>query len=166
MAKDQSHRRVEDDIGTLSDLATDALRAKWRASFGIEPVAWVSRDLLVRAFAYRLQEQAQGGLSKWAKQQLAKCAADLDRTGALAMPLPGSRKLKTGTKLIREWQGRTHHVEVLEVGFCWNGEQFGSLSQIARAITGTRWSGPRFFGLDSARCNSSARVNGPGDRYE
>jgi len=166
MANNLPHRRVEDEIGTLNDLPTDVLRTRWRAFFGIEPVARVSRDLLIRAVTYRLQEQSQGGLSKQAKRQLAKYAADIDRDGTVNIPMPGSGNLKSGTKLIREWQGRTHHVEVLEEGFCWNGEQFGSLSQIARAITGTRWSGPRFFGLKAASRNSSAHANEPGGRNE
>ena len=136
---------LTDEIVGLHDHDTDALRARWRELHGCEPVARLSRDLLIRAISHRLQERACGGPSKKARRALARHTRSLEQTGAIAQPRePG---IKTGTNLIREWNGRVHQIEVTNDGYVWDGERHGSLSAIARAITGTRWSGPRFFGL-------------------
>jgi hypothetical protein len=134
------------EIEAVSVLETDELRKRWAALFGLEPAPRLSRDLLIRGIAFRLQEQAHGGLSKSATQQLQGFAKEIRGTGTVnvaAGPIA-----KAGTKLIREWKGHIHEVTVLGDTFSWAGKQYGSLSEIARAITGTRWSGPRFFGLE------------------
>ncbi len=104
-----------------------------------------NRDLLRRALAYHMQEQTEGGLSKSTRRRLAKLAG---LNGENRAPIsPHSVRLKPGSRLIREWHGVTHSVTVLGDGFDWRGTRYASLSQIARAITGARWSGPLFFGL-------------------
>ena len=104
-----------------------------------------SRDLLLRALAYHTQVQAEGGLSKASHKRLARLADPKGNAGR--PPRPASLRLKPGSRLIREWRGEVHRVTVLEKGFDWRGNRYASLSQIARAITGARWSGPLFFGL-------------------
>ncbi len=136
---------LTDEIVGLHDLDTDALRTRWRELHGRESVARMSRELLIRAIVHRLQERARDGLSKKARRVLGKHMRALEQSGAIAQPNePG---IKAGTNLIREWNGKVHQVEVTSDGYFWNGERHRSLSAIARAITGTRWSGPRFFGL-------------------
>ncbi len=105
----------------------------------------IRRDLLVLAIAWKLQEKVYGGLTAAQKRKLAGIAEDLRKNGDLSAG-PAIR-MKPGLKLVREWRGETHTVLVLEDGFEWNGQRRRSLSTIAREITGTRWSGPRFFGL-------------------
>ena len=108
----------------------------------------MSRQLLLRALAYRLQEQALGGLDRATRRRLDRAAADLAAGRPLATSAP---KIKPGTRLLRKWQGVVHEVIVLEGGVQYRGETWPSLSAVAREITGTRWSGPRFFGLKGAR---------------
>jgi hypothetical protein len=137
----------------LKDLDGLALREEWRRLCRSEPPR-ISRDLLIRALAYRLQELEFGGLPKWAQQSLAGPAAGADapaRVGALSSgPVPP--RLKLGARLVREWHGRTHAVVVLDHdAFEFEGQRYSSLTQIAREITGAHWSGPRFFGLAKRR---------------
>ncbi len=121
------------------------LQARWQRAFKRPTPKWASRDLLLRALAYHMQEQAEGGLSKATRRRLAKLAG---LNGENREPIsPPIIRLKPGSRLIREWRGEVHRVTVLERGFDWRGNRYASLSQIARAITGARWSGPRFFGL-------------------
>jgi hypothetical protein len=103
------------------------------------PPVTLSRDLLLRGLAYELQTQSSGKLTR---REVAELRSFGDRRKGRAHP-----PIKAGSRLLRLWQGRTHEVEVLEEGFLWEGKEYESLSVIARAITGTRWSGPRFFGL-------------------
>ena len=100
---------------------------------------------MMRAIAYRMQEIAQGGLSKVTQRRLITLAGQLETDGRIA-PLPG-RRIKPGSRLIREWHGRTHTVSVTDDGFEFQGKTYRSLTQIAFDITGAKWSGPRFFGL-------------------
>jgi hypothetical protein len=132
------------DITSLSDLDTPSLRQWWADLFDIEATSRISRDLLIRAIAWRLQEEVCGGLSNSARRQLARHAEEFRSSGSISVS--SSADLKPGTKLIREWQGRVHEVVIVEDGYVWSGKRYRSLSQIARIITGTRWSGPRFFG--------------------
>jgi hypothetical protein len=146
------------DVGGLADLDVAALRQRWLEQFGAEPPGRISQELLAQAIAYRLQEKAFGGLKKAARRELARFAEEYRATGSISLcSNPG---LKPGTKLIRVWQGRNHEVEVLTDGFNWSGRRYGSLSEIARAITGTRWSGPRFFGLEVAKRAAPLSVSG------
>ena len=118
----------------------------------------LSRELLIRAVAYRMQEVALGGLRLEPQRQLRQIAQELKQTGAAAKRF--RPRLKPGTRLMREWQGRTYEVVVLDDGFSWQGMHYRSLSAIARKITGTAWSGPLFFGLK--RNPSASRRLSPG----
>jgi hypothetical protein len=120
------------------------LRYEWRRLYRSEPPR-VSRDLLLRSIAYRLQELEHGGLSKTTRRKL-KTLAKMVRTTGRVAPDPGV-SLKPGARLVREWRGRTHTVTVTEDGFDYAGTSYPSLTRIAKKITGAHWSGPRFFGL-------------------
>ncbi len=139
---------LEAEISALQDLPIDQLRKRWQRSFHVAAPKGLSRDLMVRALCYRMQEKIHGGLSQTARRKLHTFARQLQagETGAFD---PGP-VLKPGTRLIRGWQGRTIEVLVLEDGFEHDGRRYGSLSMIARQVTGTRWSGPRFFRLTKA----------------
>src|SRR5690606_36022867 len=102
-------------------------------------------DLLMRGIAYRMQEKLQGGLSSSARRELARLGKQLVKTGDIR--LDDRPAIKPGTRLIRAGHGATHQVEVLVDGYLYQDRRYSSLSQIAEHITGTRWSGPRFFGL-------------------
>ena len=132
-------------LAALADLDAVDLRAEWRRLYRSHPPLHIRRDLLVLAIAWKLQERVHGGLTTAQKRKLAGIAEDLRKNGDLSAG-PAIR-LKPGLRLVREWRGETHTVLVLEDGFEWNGERRRSLSAIAREITGTHWSGPRFFGL-------------------
>lgn len=137
-----------DEIAKLPTLTREQLRAKWRAALKQPAPPHLRKQLLVPMLAYKLQEQAYGGLKPNVKRRLRELAvgfaADPKQDGA---KLPAPARIKPGTRLIREWQGKSHHVTVSESGFEYNGRVHTSLSEIARSITGTRWSGPLFFGL-------------------
>ena len=135
------------EIGVLADLPRSDLVERWRTFYRTTPPKCTSRRLLVGAIAYAMQAKNYGGLKPAVRRQLRKVAHD-DANGETINVITRP-KLKPGARLIREWNGRTHVVEVIDGGFVWNGERHGSLSAIARAITGARWSGPRFFGLTS-----------------
>jgi len=142
------------EIAALNDLTTTSLRQRWAELFCLEPATRISRDLLIRAIAWGVQEKAHGGLSKAAQRQLARHAEEIRSSGSLSMAAVS--KYKPGTKLIREWQGKVHEVIVLDEGYVWAGKKYRSLSEIARGITGTRWSGPRFFGTETPKRNLPA----------
>ena len=139
---------IEPEIAALASMATHELRVKWRRLYRAEPPARLSRDLLIRAIAFQMQERVHGGLNKTTKRKLRSLAQTLETEGNTAFD-PGL-SLKPGTKLVREWQGETHSVIVLEEGFDYDGRRYRSLSKIAREITGAHWSGPRFFGIARA----------------
>ena len=129
---------LETALASLPGLPTDVARAAYRKLYRRSPPAAFSRDLLIRAVAYKLQEQVRGGLSPETKLLLDRLA----RGKAQA-----ARWIKPGSTIVRSWGGQTHQVVVTPEGFLWNGSVHASLSEIARLITGTRWNGPRFFGL-------------------
>ena len=120
--------------------------------FGKAPSRDISRSFLTRAITYRLQEQAYGGLKPLTQRLLAEFAHDGANGSALgAAP---SCTVKAGAVLVREWRGISHQVSVLEKGFCFRGRHYRSLSEVAREIAGTRWSGPLFFGLKRSQQES------------
>lgn len=134
-------------LDRLQDLDGGALREEWRRFCRSEPPR-ISRDLLMRAVAYRLQELEFGGLPKWARQSLAGATTNCQPSnGNEGTSKPAEPRLKSGARLVREWRGRTHTVVALDDGFEFEGRLYRSLTQIAREITGAHWSGPRFFGL-------------------
>ncbi len=133
------------EIDKLTDYNLTELRKRWTRMFGVSVPRGLSHDMLIRGIAYKIQEQAHGGLSQATKRKLKTIATQLeDDSGKEFVP---GLTLKPGAKLIREWQARAYTVTVLDDGFEYNGKRYGSLSMIAREITGARWSGPRFFGL-------------------
>jgi Protein of unknown function (DUF2924) len=132
-------------IATLTDLTAQQLRTEWRRLYRYNPPR-LSRDLLVRTIAYRMQELAYGGLSKRTQRRLVALTKELQTNGSIASD-PGPR-VRPGVGLVREWRGRTHTVVVTEDGFEYAGKTYSSLSKIAQTITGAHWSGPRFFGLN------------------
>lgn len=138
---------LEAEIACLGDLGLEKLRARYIDLCG-QPAPKVFRcKLLVRAIAYQMQAKAYGGLSSQTKRRLRTIADNAGSGNGSATP-PVAR-IKPGTRLVRDWNGATHIVDVVEDGYVWNGERYRSLSVIARKITGTRWSGPRFFGVGS-----------------
>jgi hypothetical protein len=127
----------------------NGLRRQWRGHLGGEPPAHLERWLLMRVLAYRLQADAFGGLDKSIERAL-RSNRDEDASDPFNRRAPQTRDgvgLKAGALLVREWKGKLERVMVLEEGFDWNGRTFNSLSQIAKAMTGTNWNGHRFFGL-------------------
>lgn len=144
----------EPDIAALAGMTTGELRMTWARLHKSEPPPRLSRDLMVRAIAYRLQQQADGGLSPATRRRLRALAAALAANGPGAFD-PGV-SLKPGAKLVREWSGGVHSVTVLADGFEYEGRHHRSLTGIARHITGTHWSGPRFFGIGKAAPKTAA----------
>ncbi len=159
---------LQSRLEQLQHLDGAGLREEWRRLRRSEPPR-ISRDLLLRAITYRLQELEYGGLPKWARQSLvgtptASNAADADGERTLK---PSEPRLKPGTRLVREWHGRTHGVLVLDDAFEFEGRRYRSLTEIAHEITGAHWSGPRFFGLvkrKAAFASDAAPTRAPDDR--
>ena len=142
-------KNLADELAELRGLDPCALKQRWRALYRTEPPRRISRDLLIRALAYRIQEKALGGLKPSTRRLLTKVAADASaRRPIQVAPEPS---LKPGTVLLREWHGAQHQVIVREDGIVFSGKQYKSLSQVAYRITGTKWSGPLFFGLKASR---------------
>ncbi len=129
---------IEEEVAALRKLGRAGLQQRWREVFKTAPPAAFTPDLLARGIAYRLQEKAIGRLDPALARQL---QSSLEGRGA-ARP-----KLRTGNRLVRRWRGGTYVVDVTDDGFRYKETTYGSLSEIASLITGTRWSGPRFFGL-------------------
>lgn len=133
------------EIASLPKADIKELRGRWKTLYGRAPAGQIGRSFLVRAIAYRLQEQAFGGLKPATRRLLMRIADDAAATNSPERRQ--IRKAETGTILVREWQGSAHRVTVLDDGVAFNGKRYCSLSEVAREITGSRWSGPRFFGL-------------------
>ncbi|RYE08244.1 MAG: DUF2924 domain-containing protein [Hyphomicrobiales bacterium] len=170
---------VEREIAALDGLDIKALQNRWRELYKLPPPFKIRSGFLRRAIAYRLQELLYGGLSNATKKELRRIAeaSRVNRsysggrrpkdgsTAAVAL-IPRRRVLSPGTRLLREWNGTTELVDVLTDSFGWRGKTYRTLSAVAVAITGTKWSGPKFFGLvdakkakaNTARGASSAEV--------
>ncbi len=129
------------EIAGLCDLSRPDLVARWIGLDGSQPLQTMTEGLLARGIAYEMQVRQLGGLTPAEKKALGALARER------ANPSPGT--LKAGTRLYRSWRGVTQEVLVLESGYSWRSKSYASLSEVARAITGTRWSGPRFFGLQA-----------------
>ncbi len=143
---DRTSGDLEATIRELADLPRSDLMERWRQLYRAAPPKGISRSLLIRAVAYGMQVKRYGGLKPAVRRQLRKVAAG---GSARAVANAKSAKIAPGTRLIREWNGSNHVVEAVDGGFVWNGARYGSLSAVACAITGARWSGPRFFALTS-----------------
>ena len=149
-------------LKALEQMDHAALRAEWRRLYRAHPPKRVTRDLLMLAVAWKIQEQAYGGLGAATKRRLADLAETLERDGDVTRSRVA--RVRPGAKLVREWRGETHTVIVCEDGFEWKGRHWRSLSVVARKITGGHWSGPRFFGLkEKARANTEHAVVETGD---
>lgn len=136
-------RRIYLTLDRLADLTPDLLGKEWARRYGA-PTPNISSDLLRLGLAYRLQEQRLGGLSRETRSMLRQVARTAETGGPSNAP---PRKLTPGTRLVRDWHGAGHTVTVLDNGFEYDGKTWRSLTAIARAITGSHWNGPRFFGL-------------------
>lgn len=132
-------------LAALTVLTMPGLKTAWRRHYHVPPPKGMSRDLLTRFIAYRIQERAFGGLSKSTLRRLDTISRSLDQPGSQGGDNAAS--LKPGTKLVREWGGATHTVMVLEDGFEYCGQHYASLTKVAAVISGLHRSGPAFFGL-------------------
>lgn len=139
-----SDHHVAEEIARLGGLTREELVHRWMKAHGHSPPKGISRRLLELWAAYDIQAKVFGGLKPPVRRAL---AAALDPGAPPSTWKSKPAAIKPGSQLVRVWNGRTHHVEVVEKGFIWNGERFRSLTAIACRITGARWSGPRFFGL-------------------
>ena len=153
-------RTIEDEIALLRDLDLKGLRIHWQNEFGRAAPEHLTRYLLFRILAYRIQADHLGDLDAETLKVLARAARQEDRPSAVSKGLAelDQRRFSSppGTVLVREWDQKSHRVMVLQDGFAWNGSTFDSLSQVAFAITGTKWNSPRFFGLRDRRSQSNA----------
>ena len=161
---------IEREIAALDDLDIKTLQNRWRELFKIEPPFKIRAGFLRRAIAYRLQEIVYGGLKADTKRQLRRIAEELRARRGLSTGAAGSSNdqparflfrrptLSPGTRLLREWNGSMEVVEVIRDGFVWRGKTYRTLSAVAVAITGTKWSGPKFFGLTGKPRPSAQRV--------
>ncbi|HEY1615110.1 MAG TPA: DUF2924 domain-containing protein [Rhizomicrobium sp.] len=145
-AGQEAESPVEAEVASLSKLSMTELRMAWIDRSGEQAPAVRARSLLLKLFAWQMQSQASGGLDAVTLRKLDGIAEALERDSSFE---PKLRKgLSSGVVLTREWKGAIHKVTVTADGFRYLGKVHGSLSEIARTITGTRWSGPRFFGLE------------------
>ena len=133
-------------LSALPGKTTPELKQLWRDLYDREPPSF-NRDFLIKRLAYRIQELAYGGLSARAEAKLNALIEEEERRVKGKAPVRRGDRPIAGTRLIREWQGVGHTATVLDDGFEYQGRRYKSLSAIARAITGTRWNGPAFFGL-------------------
>jgi Protein of unknown function (DUF2924) len=147
---------VEGEIAGLVDRPTHELRLAWRKLHRTGPPPGLSRDLMIRTLANKLQERVHGGPSLAQRRRLHSLAGEFEKSGLSFDP---GIVLKTGTTLVRQWRGHTHTVLVQEGGFEYEGQRYRSLTVIAEQITGAHWSGPRFFGV-TRRARASLAESG------
>jgi hypothetical protein len=139
MSKDD---KIGQALRELEEASRGTLVAQWRRHYRSGPPRYASVEFMRQAIAYAIQERELGGLPASAQRELLAIAKGTKPAGTSS-----KIKIKPGTKLLREWDGKTHEVLVTDKGFVWNGVTYGSLSAVAMAITGAKWSGQRFFGL-------------------
>ncbi len=142
------HSEIEAEVERIQSMNIAELRNLWRSKMKGEAPKAFGPDLLRRSLAYKVQEDAYGGLDaktmRLLNQLIAQAATN---SGKLVLP----RRIKAGAVLVREWKGKSHRVTVIEEGFSFEDKPYENLSEIARTITGTRWNGPRFFGLRTGK---------------
>jgi hypothetical protein len=136
-------------LASLKSSPIKVLKQQWLALYGSEPPRHVSRELLTRAVAYRIQEQARGGLKPSTRRRLVRLGNDA-REG-LPLKFEPATAVSAGTVLVRDWHGTAHEVRVLDRGVLYKRKRYRSLTEVAKLITGVHWNGPRFFGLRSKR---------------
>ena len=147
-AKAPAASDLEAELARIAGMNINELRSLWREREGREAPSGFSKDLIARALAYAIQEEQLGGLSKDIRRLLAQPDAQAEPP----------HRIKVGSVIVREYGGTRHEVFVVEGGFSWQGQTYPSLSAIAKEITGTRWNGPRFFGLKDHRERPAAYV--------
>jgi hypothetical protein len=140
---------VEAELDRLATMPIAGLRVRYRELFRNDPPKSFGPDLLRRSVAHRIQEKAYGGLSRPIQRLLEQLIKEYAAKPGGRIVLP--RRIKPGSVLVRQWKGKSYRVMVLADGFAYDGKTFGNLSEIAVLITGTRWNGPRFFGLRSKK---------------
>ena len=156
-ARKRSSRKmsIEDEIAQLRDLDLNGLRVRWWNAFGKPAPEHLTRYLLFRIIAYRLQADRLGDLDAETLKVVKQAAGQEGPASAVSKNLTRLDQRRfappPGTVLVREWDRKSHRVMVMPDGFAWNGKTFDSLSKVALAITGTKWNGPRFFGLRDGR---------------
>ena len=150
-----SRNRTVEEIAQLRNLDVKGLRVRWRNAFAKPAPEHLTRYLLFRIIAYRLQADRFGDLDAESVKALTQAAGQDDPVSAVAKNLARLDQRRfappPGTVLVREWDRKSHRVMVMPDGYAWNGRTFDSLSKVAFAITGTKWNGPRFFGLRDRR---------------
>lgn len=153
MTKTATH--IEADISEIHGFSRDELVFKFENLYRQSPPRKMGRELIARAVAHKLQLQQTNSSQSSLNRKLATYAGQLRQTGRLR--IAPSTEMKPGSRLVREWQGKLHEVSIRDDGFFYQDQKYRSLSAIARDITGTRWSGPAFFGLkeDATRTGAS-----------
>src|ERR1700731_5452377 len=149
MVSDVKSEKLAQELKDLETRSDDELKDRWLSLYGTKPPQKIHRSLLIAAVAHRMQENALGALKSSVHRHLMQ-AANNPATPRLSPHFPSLRP-KAGTVLVRDWGGVTHQAQVLEDGILFRSKRYKSLSEVARVITGARWSGPRFFGLRSAK---------------
>ena len=147
--------RVEHRLAALPTMSKAALRDLWRQFFGSAPSPKLRRDLMVQILAYRMQEQAFGTLSARTRERLRRLSQAFEKRNDSAVT--GAPRIRPGTRLVRQWGDQVHLVNVHVNGYEYQGTRYRSLSEIARLITGTRWSGPLFFGIKNESTNNKSQ---------
>ena len=140
-------------VAQLPTLSRQQLLEMWQKLYKRSAPSGIRRELMVPLLAYKIQENAYGALKSSTRAQLRRIARDLENPAGLPK-IKIQHKLKAGTRIFREWRGDTHEVVVTEAGYEYCGSRYRSLSEIARKITGARWSGPAFFRLNGARAHT------------
>jgi hypothetical protein len=148
---------VDDEVARLRDLDAEGLRARWKTVHGRAAPAHLPRHLLFRILAYRLQAEQLGDLDVESQRILDRSGSPEAASKQAADAHRRRKALQPGTMLGREWNGQMHRIAVMDDGFAWNGKTYPSLTKVAFAITGTRWNGPRFFGLRDNQAESGGK---------
>ena len=149
MVSEVKSEKLARELKDLETRVDDELKDRWRSLYGTKPPQKIHRSLLIAAVAHRMQEKALGALKSSVHRHLMQAASN-PATPRLSPHFPSLRP-RAGTVLVRDWGGVTHQAKVLEDGILFRGKRYKSLSEVARVITGSRWSGPLFFGLKSAK---------------
>jgi hypothetical protein len=149
MVSDVKSERLAQELKDLETRGDDELKNRWRGLYGTKPPQKIHRSLLIAAVAHRMQEHALGALKSSVRRHLMQAANN--PATPRSSPLFPSLRPRAGTVLVRDWGGVTHQAQMLEDGILFRSKRYKSLSEVARVITGSRWSGPLFFGLKSTR---------------
>jgi len=145
----KSPETISRKLASLESSPIKVLKLQWRSLYQSEPPHRVSRELLTRAVAYRIQEQARGGLKPSTRRLLVRLGNDA--RGGQPPKFEPTAPASAGMVLVRDWHGVAHEVRVLDQGVLYKRKRYGSLTEVAKLITGAHWNGPRFFGLRSKR---------------